>query len=185
METTGRLKDVQRDWKSGQLIVSFQIDTTPPDLGDLMQMDKLSVKAVKHSGKRSLNANSYFHALVGKMAAVLQTSLTEVKNRMIREYGAYEFVDDQIPTFQIKAVYEDQMLRNESIHVKPIGRDYRDGCEWVRFAMMRGSHTYSTQEMARLIDGTVSEAKELGIETLPPHEIERMEKAWKKDTSGN
>ena len=36
---------------------------------------------------------------------------------------------------------------------------------------MRGSHTYDSKEMSRLIDGTVSEAKELGIETMPLDEL--------------
>lgn len=178
MEAQGRLKDVQRDWKSGKLIVSFQLEHEPSDLPQLMNMERLTIKAGRYCEKRSLNANSYFHVLVGKMAAVLRTSITEVKNRMIREYGAFEYIDDQIPTFRMKAVYEDQMLLNESIHVKPIGRDYQDGCEWVRFAMMRGTHTYTTQEMARLIDGTVQEAKELGIETWTPAELERLKASW-------
>jgi hypothetical protein len=32
--------------------------------------------------------------------------------------------------------------------------------------------------MSRLIDGTVFEAKELGIETLTPNELERMKNEW-------
>ena len=97
---------------------------------------------------------------------------------MIREYGAFEYIDDQIPTFRLKAEYEQAMLNREEIHVKPISREFADGCEWVRFAFMRGSHTYSTEEMARLIDGTVQEAKDLGIETLTPDELERMKQLW-------
>jgi hypothetical protein len=48
----------------------------------------------------------------------------------------------------------------------------------VRVAVMRGSHTYDTREMSRLIDGTVEEAKELGIETLTPEQLERMKASW-------
>jgi hypothetical protein len=33
--------------------------------------------------------------------------------------------------------------------------------------------------MSRLIDGTVNEAKELGIETLTPAELERMKASWR------
>lgn len=32
--------------------------------------------------------------------------------------------------------------------------------------------------MAKLIDGVVSECKELEIETLPPHELERLKEEW-------
>jgi hypothetical protein len=33
--------------------------------------------------------------------------------------------------------------------------------------------------MSILIDGTVQEAKDLGIETIPPAELARLVKAWK------
>jgi hypothetical protein len=33
--------------------------------------------------------------------------------------------------------------------------------------------------MAILIDGIISEAKDLEIETLPPREVERLKEMWK------
>jgi hypothetical protein len=36
----------------------------------------------------------------------------------------------------------------------------------------------NSKEMSELIDGTVSEAKELGIDTRTPDEIERMKALW-------
>ena len=180
METQGSLKDIQRDCISGKLTISFLIDECSLDeIERLQKCERLTIKADKYSKKRSLSANAYFHLLVGKIATAVNASNTEVKNRLIREYGAFEFIDGQIPTFSIKAEYEDRMLLNESIHVKPIGREYVDGVERVRFAFMRGSHTYSSEEMRRLIDGTVEEAKQCGIETLTPRELERMKSAWR------
>lgn len=41
-----------------------------------------------------------------------------------------------------------------------------------------GSSTFNTKEMAVFLEGIVSECKELGIETLPEEELERMAKAW-------
>ena len=35
-----------------------------------------------------------------------------------------------------------------------------------------------TKEMSMLIDFTVQEAKQQGIETLPPNEIERIKQLW-------
>ena len=179
METTGRVKDIARDLMTDKYVVSFVVDTKSLDeLEKIAKLEKLHIKAVRYSEKRSLSANAYFHLLVGKIATALQSPNTEVKNRLIREYGAFEFIDDHIPTFRLKAEYEDAMLDREDIHVKPIGREYADGCEWVRCAFMRGSHTYNTAEMSRLIDGTVEEAKALGIETLTPADLERMVNAW-------
>lgn len=180
METTGKIKDISRDFDTRKLIVSILIDDSPvEELQELKGCDALDITARRHRKKRSLNANAYFHLLVNRIAAKTGAGNTEIKNRLIREYGAFWFIDDQIPTVRLKDEYAEAMMAREDMHVKPIGREYRDGCEWVRFAFMRGSHTYDSKEMARLIDGTVSEARELGIETMTPDELERMVAAWK------
>lgn len=46
------------------------------------------------------------------------------------------------------------------------------------YRIYRGSHTYDTKEMSVLIDGTVADAKELGIETATPAEIAEMKERW-------
>jgi hypothetical protein len=46
------------------------------------------------------------------------------------------------------------------------------------YKIYRGSHTYDTKEMSLLIDGTVADAKELGIETATPDEIRQMKERW-------
>lgn len=179
METVGKVKDIARDWKTGQIILNLQLETSGSDeLEKLCEYDRLSVKIGKYTQKRSLSANAYFHVLVSQIAKSINATNTEVKNRLIREYGAYEYIGEHIPTFRLKAEYEDDMLNREGIHVTPIGREVENGCEYVRMAFMRGSHTYDTAEMSRLIDGTVEEAKQCGIETLPPREIERMITRW-------
>jgi hypothetical protein len=175
METTGRIDGITKDWKSDKLIISFLVDSIPTDLEDL-QNKNLDVVAKPHRDKRSLNANAYFHVLSGKIAEKLGTSLTHEKNRIIREYGQYEVIDGMIPTLTAKEKYEDKMLDIEGVHLKVVERPGGT----VKMAVMRGSHTYNTAEMSRLIDATVEEAKELGIETLTPDQLERMKASWIK-----
>lgn len=175
METTGRIEGITKDWKSDKLIISFLVDSIPTDLEDL-QNKNLDVVAKPHREKRSLNANAYFHVLSGKIAEKLGTSLTHEKNRIIREYGQYEVIDGMIPTLTAKEKYEDKMLDIEGVHLKVVERPGGT----VKMAVMRGSHTYNTAEMSRLIDATVEEAKELGIETLTPDQLERMKASWTK-----
>jgi hypothetical protein len=43
------------------------------------------------------------------------------------------------------------------------------------------THTLDTKEMARLIDGVVSEAQALGIETRTPDEIAQMKSLWETE----
>lgn len=179
MDVLGRIRNISKDWTSGKLVISFEVNSIPSDLEDLQTSSRpLSITAKPFRQKRSLNANAYFHVLTGKIAAKLGTSLDHEKNRLIREYGEYEFIDGWIPTVLIDTTFEDKLLDMEGVHWKPVARPDK---EHVQMAFMRGSHTYNTAEMSRLIDATVEQAKELGIETLTPEEIERMKQSWTKN----
>lgn len=156
-------------FKGGKSVLMFSYS------GDMGQIEGLNegifnIEVSKEKKKRSLDANAYFHVLVTKIAEAIGSSLTEVKNQMIREYGQYEYIDGKIPTLLVKPEYLDDFLKSPSIHLKEEGMEGGRA----RMAVMRGSHTYNTAEMSRLIDGTVEEAKALGIETLPPEELRRL-----------
>ena len=170
MEAVGKIRDVMKDL-SGKFVISFEVDKPIEKIDGL-----LDITYKPHKEKRSLNANSYFHVLCGKIAQSIHTGQTEVKNRLIREYGQWEIIDGMIPTITMKAEYEDRILNTDGLHLKVISRDK----ETVRFGLMRGSSTYSTAEMSQLIDGTVNEAKGLDIEVLTPDQLERLKASWQK-----
>jgi hypothetical protein len=48
------------------------------------------------------------------------------------------------------------------------------------YIVMRGSHTYNSVEMARLIDGVISEAKQLDIPVITVTEKGKMLEQWSK-----
>ena len=136
----------------------------------------------EHRKSRSLNANAYFHVLCQKIAEATKQSLIEVKNQLICGYG---YMDTEVGCVILKDGIE--WKRIETIHLMPTTstRTMDDGKLWRVYRVMRGSHTYDTKEMAHLIDMTVEEAKGLDIETLPPHELERLKEAWNGEhTSG-
>lgn len=180
MDTTGRLVSVARDIVSKKLMVSFVIDTEPvDDLNNLAQMESLDIKAEKHKKRRSLDANAYFHVLVGKIAEKDVRSKAWEKNMMICRYGQPELLPDGSPmVYKTNAPYE-YMMELESLHTIPVKFSEENGQEVGFYKIYRGSHTYDTHEMSKLIEGTVAEAKERGIETLTPVELERMTKAWR------
>lgn len=179
METRGKLINVMRDIMSGKLNITFQIDSEPIDeLNNLATLDKVDITAKKHKKKRSLDANSYFHVLVGKIADVLGISKTRCKNILIGRYGQQEFLEDGNQVVLKSNIPVSKMLEQEFLHCAPCGCKEENGTEVVFYKVFRGSHTYDTKEMSILIDGTVQEAKDLGIETIPPAELERMVSKW-------
>lgn len=134
----------------------------------------------KEARKRSLSANNYFYALITKIAEKLRISLNEAHNIMLSRYGYPEFIDDKIVYFILPDRVDVNKL--DSVHLKATDKTQTlDNGELNRvYIVMRGSHTYNTTEMARLIDGVISEAKELDIETITVTEKDKMLEAWGK-----
>lgn len=131
----------------------------------------VDIEIKKHREKRSLSANAYFHVLCDKLRKVLGISLAACKNNLITSYGQIQYVDDLPLTYGTKAPPE-YVRELEELHMK-LFRAEPDGWNW--YVVYRGSHTYNTQEMAQLIDGTIEECKLQDIETLTPDELARLE----------
>ena len=114
------------------------------------------------------------------MAEKTAQSLTEVCNQMIAEYGQLE--REESGGVALVILKDEIDWRKVSyLHLRPTTRTQvlGDGKLYRVYIIMRGSHTYDTAEMSKLIDGVVSEAKQLGIETMTPEELERMVSTWK------
>lgn len=148
---------------------------------ELKDCEKLSITIKKYRQKRSLDANSYFHVLVGKIADVLNISKPRSKNILIGRYGQPELLDDGSPAIMKTNVPVSKMLEQETLHCYPCGSKTENGQELTFYRIYRGSHTYDTKEMSILIDGTVEEAKDLGIETMTPDQIKEMKQKWGVD----
>ena len=140
------------------------------------QPDDVEFECDIKRNKRSLNANAYFHALCGKVAQATNQSLTEVKNQMISDYGQ---IDLDVKTIILRDDIEWRKIPTLHLHPTTATRILDDDNLYRVYYVMRGSHTYDTKEMSKLIDGLVMEAKQVGVETLTPRELEQMIGRWK------
>ncbi len=175
MEVKARVHDISFD-ESGKQRVCFTLDRRV-EMGDLREKD-IRLKAVRWREKRSLNANAYFHVLKDKIAEKTAQSATEAHNQLIADYGQLEVIDGQLMPIIIRDDIDWRRL--EGLHVRPTGnrKVLDDGKMYQVYLVMRGSHTYDSAEMASLIEGTISEAQALGIDTVTPEEKERMLQLW-------
>jgi hypothetical protein len=128
--------------------------------------------------RRSLDANAYFHVLVDKIAKALKKSTDEIKVQMVFDYGTIAS-DDRGLKAGFKALKEIPITQYFK-YAKPIGECIENGKAFVKYLIYKETHTLDSSEMATLIDGTIQEAKQLGIETLTPIEIENL-KGYKKE----
>ena len=170
---TGRLIDVVQTVER-KFRVTFEVDAVDEIRG--MENKEMALTITKTGKKRSLNANAYFHVLVGKIADKMAISKPKCKNMLLGRYGQ-RWIEDDAPLV-ISVISKVDMEEREDIHCIPVGHAFLQGKDFTHWAIVRPSHEYTTTEMAHLIDGTVQEAKDLGIETLSPAELERMVKGW-------
>ena len=173
----GRLKEMYRSRDgTGWIVTFFTKDKIDGDKFDALAKVDCDIEIKKHRNIRSKDANSYFHVLVNKIAAETGESDEEVKVRLITSYGALERTKD--------GKYMMFILPREAD-----GTDYYKYTELYDQRIVNGtvcnmwkvykeSHKMDTKEMAKVIDGAIKEAKELGIETDTPRQIEEMKKKW-------
>ncbi|MDD6191873.1 MAG: hypothetical protein PUB24_02175 [Lachnospiraceae bacterium] len=183
MEVSGKVASLSKDWVSGKFLLTLEVNETAvveSQIDELKGFDKLKIKVAKWTNKRSLDANAYFHVLVGKIADAMPTPISKAycKNFLLGKYGQREMQDGK--PIIISVISSIDMMEREDIHTIIVGYGNVDGKEFTHYAVIRGSHTYDSKEMSVLIDGTVEEAKALGIETLTPEELNRMMEHFKK-----
>lgn len=122
--------------------------------------------------RRSLDANSYFHVLVDKIAKATKRSNEDIKTQLVFDYGAIAR-DEKGLKAGFKAL-KDIPITQFFKYAKPIGECIENNKTFVKYLIYKETHTLDSAEMATLIDGTIEEAKQLGIETLTPVEIENL-----------
>ena len=136
----------------------------------LWNQDREKVFEIKeHKEKRSLTANAYAWSLIGKLADVMRISKDECYLMMLKSYGQSEMVS-VISEIDVTGYFK---------YYEPVAETKLQGKNFTHYRVFKGSSEYDTREMPILIDGIVSEAKELDIETLPPDEVERLKVMWK------
>jgi hypothetical protein len=142
------------------------------ELETLEQGKDYRIKLSKWTEKRSLDSNSYAWLIISKIADKVGSSKEEIYEQMLCAYGT---VDDEVPPITVIAgvdmsKFADHFFRFDS---RKIG-DKEFDC----YLRIKGSSEMDSKEMSHFIDGIVFEAKQLGIETLPPEEIRLMNERW-------
>lgn len=185
MECKGNITAIAQDFETKGILVTLSLtEVSVQELQAFKAMDELAVSIKKYRKKRSLDANAYFHLLVGKLADKLRISKIRCKNIMIGRYGQVDYIDNQPVMIKTQIPVSD-MLEQENLHCLPCGgKTEENGLQTFFYRVYRGSHTYNTEEMSILIDGVVQEAREQGIETETPDEIERLKSLWKGKNNG-
>lgn len=122
--------------------------------------------------KKSLTANAYMWQLCDKIAKKIKATKEDVYRKAIREVGA--FTDGIFSRADVESIQAN--WSNNGIGW--FAESHGTFGDMVTVRLYQGSHIYDGDQMRRLIDYIVDEAKDLGIETMTPDEIERLKQLW-------
>lgn len=170
-EVTGKIQNLALDFatRKATLTLSINEEQAAKNLFDaLHECEKLSIKIDKYREKRSLNANNYAWALMNEIGNVTRASKDEVYIKMLKRYGQNEVfsVRADIPFGEYVKYYDE------------IGESTLKGKLFKHYRAYKGSSEFDTREMSIFLDGVVSEAEELGIQTMTPNEIAKLKSLW-------
>ncbi len=172
------MTDAHLDMFSDSYKITFTVNEKEAvkEIENIKDCEKLSIEAKKFRKKRSLDANALLWSCLGKMAEALMVDKWDVYLLMLKRYG--KFTHMMVEENAVEATK--QQWRECEI----VGDITLNGKKFVQMLAYFGSSKYNTKEFSHLLDGVISELKEMGLETPVPAEVkaamERYEKQWQK-----
>lgn len=171
----GRLRDLTMN-PDRTFNVTLTVKADFRETYDRLRDKDLDIEIKQHREKRSKSANAYFHVLVNKIAQELNEADESVKTRLVVEYGVVAKDEDGMTIgFKLPSKVDVSKIYP---YTRLFDQRTENGKVFNCYLVLKPTHEMDTKEMARLIDGTIAEAKELGIETDTPETIARYKAEW-------
>lgn len=171
MRVSGKIVDAYIGFLTGKPTVTFEVN----EQNDFKQMvdeyrdcEKLSIEVKPFRKRRSLDSNNYAWHLINEIGNVLRANKEDIYLLMLKRYGQSEIISvlSHIPIHEYVKYCEEA------------GESKLNGKLFKHYKVYKGSSEFDTREMSIFIDGVVSEAKELGIQTETPDQIALMKARW-------
>ena len=174
MEFTGKVQNVSRDWQTGQFQITFTVNEASAinEVNNIQSCEKLNIRATRHRERRSLDANALLWLCLGRIAEALRTDKWDVYLQILKRYGKYTYIC-------VKPAVVDA-VKAQWRECEEIGKVNINGQEAVQMLCYFGSSTYNTKEFSVLLDGVISEMKEMNLEAPTSEDMERALKQWEK-----
>jgi hypothetical protein len=171
MRVSGRIAGAQIDFKSGKPLLTLEVNERHDFemlVDELKDYERLSVEVKPFRQRRSLDSNNYAWKLITEIGNVLRANKEDVYLTMLKRYGQSDMI----------SVLPCVPIHNYVKYYEEAGEGTVNGKVFKHYKVFKGSSEYDSREMSIFIDGVVSEAKELGIQTMTPNEIAEMKARW-------
>lgn len=125
-----------------------------------------------HKEKRSINANALLWHCIGEIAAKMRIDKWNVYLDLLKHYGTFTYV--------LCKPHAVDKMREVWRETEVIGEVEVAGQKAIQLLCYYGSSTMDSKEFSVLLDGTIEEMKNLGLEPPTSRQMEEALLAWSK-----
>ena len=173
MNFTGRLTGISRDFETSKPVLQLAVNESLYGIDDLKEKD-LSIRIVRKTNKRSLDANALLWHCLGEISKALRPPRDkwEIYLESLKKYGKFSYVlmdEKAVETFK-------QLWRETEV----VGEVDVNGRKAVQLLCYYGSSTYDTKEFSVLLDGVIEDMKDLGLQPPMPREVRAALEEWER-----
>jgi hypothetical protein len=161
--------------ESGHQKITLSL-TAKHDISDLKALcangKLLVVDISQQRKKRSLDANALLWKMCTEIANIIHSSKDEVYLTMLERYGVFTHI-----IVKVEAV---ERIKQEWRTCRVLGEVTVNGKKGIQIQCYYGSHLYDSKEFSILLDGVISEAREMGIEVISEQDKQLLIQEWGK-----
>lgn len=159
------------DVTTGKWLLTFET-VELPDIFDKTRDKDLNLEIKQHRNHRSKDANALLWECIGRLAMALRADKWDIYLLMLKRYGQYTYI--VVPPNAV------DMVARQWRECEVIGDININGRDGVQMLCYYGSSTYNTKQFSILLDGVISEMKEIGLTAPTSEEMRRSIEEWEK-----
>lgn len=159
------------DVTTGKWLLTFET-VELPDIFDKTRDKDLNLEIKQHRNHRSKDANALLWECIGRLAVALRADKWDIYLLMLKRYGQYTYI--VVPPNAV------EMVARQWRECEVIGDININGRDGVQMLCYYGSSTYDTKQFSVLLDGVISEMKEIGLTAPTSEEMRRSIEEWEK-----
>lgn len=159
------------DVTTGKWLLTFET-VELPDIFDKTRDKDLNLEIKQHRNHRSKDANALLWECIGRLAVALRADKWDIYLLMLKRYGQYTYI--VVPPNAV------EMVARQWRECEVVGDININGRDGVQMLCYYGSSTYDTKQFSVLLDGVISEMKEIGLTAPTSEDMRRSIEEWEK-----
>ena len=161
------------DVTTGKWLLTFET-VELPDIFDKTRDTDLNLEIKQHRNHRSKDANALLWECIGRLAMALRADKWDIYLLMLKRYGQYTYI--------VVPPNAAEMVARQGRECEVIGDININGRDGVQMLCYYGSSTYDTKQFSILLDGVISEMKEIGLTAPTSEDMRRSIEEWEKQS---